>query len=135
MLIDGHIKKKNVSDKVLIIEGDSPLEERFVLSLIDSGFSVARISGYSQTLLDLNSLNPDIAILDDTLIDSLRVCVQLHTALGIPVVLVGRDSSQQIWQKAIVEAKADFYFKRPFSCKLFVTRIKAILRRHAWRNV
>jgi DNA-binding response OmpR family regulator len=131
MVTSGYTRKKETCGKVLLIEGDYPLEEEFIVSLADSGLSIARISGCSQTILALNNLSPDIAIIDETLLDGLKMCLQLHIMFSIPVLLIGRDSTRQILEKAVIEAdNFDFYIKRPFSCQLFAARIKDILQHH-----
>lgn len=120
--------------RILIIEtatGWTPLAEEIASPLSGAGFSVsvARIPGYPESLLELGVFKPDVVILDEAVSDSLELCYQYATT-GIPVILVGEDTSQQIWNKAMIEAGAEFYLKRPIRHEELVARIKAILRRY-----
>ena len=117
--------------KVLIIEDDPTLNKGIALALTEAGFSVVCVSDYSEALLKLDKFEPDMVIVDEALPsgDGTEVCSQLHSTFGIPVILLGRDSSGKAWKKA-VEAGADFYLRKPFSRQVLVARVKAILRRY-----
>ena len=123
-----------MADSVLIIGGEPDFQERLRLPLTEAGFSVACVSDYLEALLKLDEFEPDMPdmiIVDEALPggDGTEVCSQLHSTFGIPVILLGRDSSGKAWKKA-VEAGADFYLRKPFSRQVLVARVKAILRRY-----
>lgn len=124
-----HIEER-MRDRILIIESESSLGEKMAPVLVKAGFSVARVPNYPETLLTLEVFKPDIIILDETLADSMEACRQLHTTFGIPVILVGTDSSQEILKRALLDAEADFYLRKPFSYAVLVARMRAILRRY-----
>ncbi len=124
-----HIEER-MRDRILIIESESSLGEEMAPVLVKAGFSVARVPNYPETLLTLEVFKPDIIILDEALADSMEACHQLHTTFGIPVILVGTDSSQEIWKMALLDAEADFYLRKPVSHAVLVARMRAILRRY-----
>ena len=80
------------------------------------GFEVADVPDYFEALRKLDEFKPDLVILDEelSLLDGWKACYQLHRTFGIPVILLGDDSSSEVWVK-VVEAGADFYLRMPFS--------------------
>lgn len=107
------------------------MREQLTSTLTETGFIVADVPDYSEALLKLDEFNPDIAIVDEVLPsgDGKDACSQLHNAFGIPVILLGKDSSGEAWMRA-VEAGADCYFTKPSHHQELVARVKAILRRY-----
>jgi len=53
----------------------------------------------------------------------------LRSTFGVPVVLLGEDSSDEMWER-VMEAEVDLYLVKPFSYRELVARVKAILRRY-----
>jgi DNA-binding response OmpR family regulator len=130
------VTQRRECPRILIIEatvGRTPLGEEIASQLNSAGFDVVRISGYSETLLELEVFKPDMVILDETVSGSLKLCYQYATT-RMPVILVGEDTSQQIWNKALIEAGAEFYLRKPIRHVELVARIKAILRRYKRRG-
>ena len=121
---------QKMADRILIIETRPSLGKDVVLALAKAGFSVACVHGYPEALLSLEVFKPDIIILDHTSKDSLEVCRQIHTVFRLPVILIGHDSSNEIWRKALLEAEAECYVRRPFSTEVLVARMNAVLWRY-----
>ncbi len=124
-----------MADNILIIEGDPALRMGLTSALTEAGFVVANVPDYSESLLKLDEFKPDIVIMDEVLPggDGMKVCYQLQSTFGIPVVLLGEDSSDEMWER-VMEAEADLYLIKPFSYPLLVARVKAILRRYKVRQ-
>lgn len=120
-----------MTDNILIIEGEPTLRRELTSALTQASFTVADVSDYSEALLRLAEFNPDIVIMDELLPskDGIQACSQLRGTFGIPVILLGKDSSAKAWMRA-VEAGADFYLTRPFNYEVLLARVKAILRRY-----
>ena len=123
-------KEGKDTDRILIIEGESALRRELASALTEAGFTVADVANFPEALLKLD-FNPHMAIVDEVLPggDGFEACSQLHGAFGIPVILLGSDSGDEIWTK-VVEAGADFYFRKPFSYLELVARVRAILCRY-----
>jgi excisionase family DNA binding protein len=117
-------------DRVLIVDTDSSLSRELVPALNEAGFKVARVPGYQEAILSLEVLNPDMIILRHRSDESLELCRQLRAASHLPVILFGEDQSKEIWKKALLEAEAEFYIRKPFSTEELIARIRAILRRY-----
>lgn len=120
-----------MTNNILIIGGALALKRELTSVLSEASFAVTDVSDYPEALLKLNEFNPDLVIVDKVLPsgDGRDACFQLHHTFGIPVILMGKDSSDKAWERAI-QAGADFYLKKPFSYLQLVARVRAILRRH-----
>jgi len=127
------MNEESSRDRVLIIEGAISWGKELVPAFAQAGFSVVRAPGTSETLLELDVFNPDIVILDEGATYSMGVCHQ-YVSTGIPVILVGEDTSQEIWEKAVDKAGAETYLRKPISCEVLIAQVKAILRRYKWRK-
>ena len=124
-----------MADNILIIEGDPVLRTGLTSALTEVGFVVANVPDYSESLLKLDEFKPDIVIMDEVLPggDGMEVCYQLKSTFGIPVVLLGEDCSDEVWER-VMEAEADLYLIKPFSYRELIARVKAILRRYKGRQ-
>jgi DNA-binding response OmpR family regulator len=120
-----------MTDSILIIGSDATSRSSLARILTEAGFAVGDVPDYHKALLRLDEFSPDIAIVDEVLPsgDGIDACYRLRKSLGIPIILLGRQSDGEMWKRA-VEAGADFYLNKPFSSKVLVARIKAILRRY-----
>ncbi len=125
-----HTRRRATADRVLIIEGTSALSEELARCLTRAGSTVARIPNCPETLMTMCVFKPDIVVVDETAADSFKVCNQIRNAVGTPVLLLGEDPSTDIWTKALVEAGADFYLKKPFDGEVLVAQLRAILSRY-----
>ena len=120
-----------MTDRILIIEGEFSLGKELTSALTQASFIVADVPDYLEALLELDEFKPDIVIVDEVLPggNGIEACSLLRNTFSIPVILLGEDSSDKAWMRA-VEAGADLYLKKPFSYLELVARVKAILRRY-----
>jgi len=126
-----------LGDSVLIIGGEPDFEEEMSTYLTGAGYEVTSTPNYVSAGMIVENLVPDIIILDEihqNSIDSFAVCKHLHDDYGIPVILLGEDSSDEIWER-VMEAEADLYLVKHFGYRELVARIKAILRRYRAANI
>lgn len=120
-----------MADSILIIEGEPNLRRELASALTEIGFTVAGVRDYPEALLKIDEFKPDMVIVDESLPgrDGIEVCSQLRSTFGGPVVLLGGDSSDEMWER-VMEAEVDLYLVKPFSYRELVARVKAILRRY-----
>ena len=120
-----------MTDSILIIEGEPNLRRELASALTEVGFTVVDVRDYPEALLKLDEFKPNMVIVDEVLPggDGMEVCYQLHSTFGIPIVLLGEDSSDEMWER-VMEAEADLYLIKPFSYRELAARVKAILRRY-----
>ena len=120
-----------MTDRILVIAGEFISRRQMTSALTEVGFVVVDVPKFPEALLKLEEFKPDMVIMDVVLPsrDGMEACYQLHSKLGIPVILLGEDSSKEVWVR-VTEAEADFYLVKPFSYTELVARVKAILRRY-----
>ncbi len=120
-----------MTGRILIIEAEPSLSEEIRAALSKASFDVVDVLNFPEALLKLPDFKPDLVITDEVLPggDGMEACYQLHNILGVPVVMIGEDSGDQVWGK-VVESDADLYLVKPFSYLELVARVKAILRRY-----
>jgi len=127
------MNEESSRDRVLILEGGVSWAKEFVPAFNRAGFDVVRAPGTPETLLELDVFNPDIVILDEDAAYSMGACHQ-YVSTGVPVILVGEDTSEEIWKRAVDEGDAETYFRKPVSCKILIAQVRAILRRYKRRQ-
>ncbi len=120
-----------MTDSILIIEGEPTLRRKLASALSQASFAVVDVPDYPESLLKIDEFKPDMVIVDESLPgrDGIEVCSQLRSTFGVPVVLLGEDSSDEMWER-VMEAEVDLYLVKPFSYRELVARVKAILRRY-----
>ena len=125
------IRRATMTDRILVIGGDPSLRNELVSVFSEAGFTVDNVSDYPEALSKLDESKPDIVIMDEALPskDSMEACSELYFSFGIPVVLLGEDASDEVWER-VMEVGADLYQLKPFGYLPLVARVKAILRRY-----
>lgn len=118
-------------EKIIIIEPDPLLNQKLLATLSEAGFSVIPLSFSFDTLLKLDDIDPHMFIVDETLpgTDGIEVCSRIRNIFDAHIILLGKDSTGKQWARA-VEAGADSYLRVPFSDRLLIARVNALLRRY-----
>ena len=117
--------------RILIIEDEPNLRKTLYLTLTEANFEVVEVTNCLDALLKLDDFVPDLVVLDEDLplVDGWETCYLLHHARGLPVIILGDDFADEIWDRTL-QAGADFYLRLPFNRLELKSRIKAILRRY-----
>lgn len=121
--------------RILIVEDDEDIRELLQYSLGKEGYRVTAVETGEQALEQARSTKPDLVVLDLMLpgVDGWEVCRRLKgdpTTQHIPVVMLtakGEESDVVVG----LELGADDYIVKPFSPKVLLARIRAVLRRRA----
>ena len=126
-----HYRKEGTIYNILVVEGKPILEIELTSALTENDFNVASAPDYYEALWSLDAFRPDLVIMnvDLPLLDGWEACYRLREIFGFPVILLGGDTSDITWVRA-VQAGADFYLKVPFNWQELSARVKAILRRY-----
>jgi len=130
------IGNEDMTDSILTIENDAIVREGLASVLAKAGFAISTVPDYSAALLKLNQLKADLVIVDAVLLsmDGIEACQQIRSNLDIPVVLLGEDGRNEAWRR-VMECSDVHYQIKPFSYRILVARVKAILRRNkVWRT-
>lgn len=120
-------------EKILIIEDEEDILELVSYNLTKEEFTVAGVATGEEALDKVRSDSPDLVVLDLMLpgIDGLEVCKRIKSnpeTEQIPVVMLTA-KGEEADVVAGLELGADDYVTKPFSPKVLIARIRAVLRR------
>ena len=121
------------SEKILIVEDEKDVMELVRYNLAKEGFDCTTAYNGQEALNKVQITAPDLILLDLMLpeIDGLEVCKKLKKnpqTEQIPVIMVTAKSDEADIVTGL-ELGADDYITKPFSPKVLIARIKAVLRR------
>jgi two-component system, OmpR family, alkaline phosphatase synthesis response regulator PhoP len=124
-----------IKQSVLIVEDEEDIRELISYNLLKEGYQVAGAASGEDALAMVRSKPPDLMLLDIMLpgSDGLSVCRKLKDdpqTSSIPIIMVtakGEESDMV----AGLNLGADDYISKPFSPKVLLARVGAVLRRAA----
>ena len=122
-----------VRQSVLVVEDEEDIRELVSYNLLKEGYQVAGVASGEDALSAVESKTPDLILLDIMLpgLDGLRVCRRLKenpSFQSIPIIMLtakGEESDVV----AGLNMGADDYVTKPFSPKVLLARVQAVLRR------
>lgn len=119
-----------MNNKVLIVEDE--IRIRFLLRdyLKKEGFEVLEASDGEEAIRVFGSTNIDLIVLDVMMpkLDGFNVCKTLRKVSSIPIILLTAKSEEE--DKLFgYELGADDYMTKPFSPKVLVAKVKALIKR------
>jgi DNA-binding response OmpR family regulator len=121
--------------KILLVDDDAALLDVLALAFEDAGHDVLRAKDGLDALAAMKSARPELVVCDVTMprLDGLSLCRQLREAKdAVPIVLLtSRDS--EIDEALGLELGADDYVTKPFSTRVLLARVSALLRREQAR--
>lgn len=121
------------SANILVVEDDSALAEVLVYNIRNAGYEVTLARDGKEGLQKAELKKPDLVILDLMLpeIDGLEVCrrIRANAAIRQTIVLMLTAKSEETDEVVGFAVGADDYVSKPFSVKVLLERIKALLRR------
>ncbi|NQU26739.1 MAG: response regulator transcription factor [Candidatus Marinimicrobia bacterium] len=121
------------SDLIMVVDDEVDILELVCYNLEESGYRTIRVETGEEALKQVQKTNPDLIILDLMLpaINGLEVCRILKNNLStadIPIImLTARGEESDIVTG--LELGADDYVTKPFSPRVLLARIKAVIRR------
>jgi two-component system alkaline phosphatase synthesis response regulator PhoP len=125
------LKKKTV----LIVEDDEDIQQLVGYNLIKAGFLVEYGDSGEQALEKINNQIPDLLLLDLMLpgMDGKELCRIIRTdsqLTDLPIIMLTAKGEESDIITGL-DLGADDYIAKPFSPKILISRIKAVLRRKA----
>ena len=116
--------------RILIIEDDPEIRKIEKDYLESNGFEVVVAAEGKAGLLMVDTQKPDLVILDLNLpkMDGLEVCKGIRKLSSIPIIMVTA-RTKEIDESIGFDLGADDYIKKPFSPKIMVARVRALLKR------
>ncbi len=129
-----HWVKKMSKKHILVIEDEKDILELVEYNLIKNGFDVTCVETGEDSLNKTCTIMPDLLVLDLMLpgLDGLDVCKILKTnpqTQNIPIIMLTAKGEESDIVKGL-EMGADDYITKPFSPKVLIARVRAVLRRH-----
>ena len=121
------------AEHILVVDDEEDILELVSYNLTKAGYRVTRVTSGEDAIKAARSKLPDLVLLDLMLpgVDGLEVCNTLKRdsrTANIPVVmLTARGEEADIVSG--LELGADDYITKPFSPRVMLARIKAVLRR------
>ncbi len=122
-----------VRQTVLVVEDEEDIRELVSYNLLKEGYQVAGVASGEDALAAVESKSPELILLDIMLpgLDGLRVCRTLKEDprfQSIPIImLTAKGEEPDI--VAGLNMGADDYVTKPFSPKVLLARVQAVLRR------
>lgn len=123
-----------LAGKILVVEDEKDILELITYNLTKNGFEVNGVTSGEQALKIARSDWPDLVILDLMLpgVEGLDVCRLMKgdaKTKNIPIVIVTAKAEEADIVTGL-ELGADDYITKPFSPRVLVARVKAVLRRN-----
>src|SRR6201992_762864 len=115
---------------IALVDDDKNILASVNMLLEQEGYHVRTFSDGASALTALTANPPDLAILDIKMPrrDGLELLRRLRQAAEVPVIFL-TSKDEEIDELMGLNAGADDYIKKPFSQRLLLERVKAVLRR------
>ena len=119
--------------KILVVEDEEDIKELVRYNLVKEGYQAHCVGSGEAGLKEARKIFPDLLILDLMLpeMNGLEVCRQLKSDLNtqpIPIIMLTAKGEETDIVLGL-EMGADDYVTKPFSIKVFLSRVRAVLRR------
>ena len=118
------------NEKILVVDDDKNICELLRLYLVKEGYNVTMVHDGSAALTEFDKLHPDLVLLDVMMpvMDGWEVCRKIRAKDNTPIIMLTAKSEESD-ELLGFELGVDEYISKPFSPKILVARVEAILRR------
>lgn len=119
-----------MKEHILIIEDESAIQSILTELLTDAGYIVETANDGLEGISKFHEQKFSLILLDIMMpkIDGYTVCEMIRQESNIPIIMLTALDEEQAQIKAF-ELKVDDYITKPFSLKLVLMRVEAVLRR------
>ena len=117
-------------NRIALVDDDQNILTSVSLALEAEGFKVDKYLDGEQGLNGITRRPPDLAVLDIKMprLDGMEVLEKLRKSSNLPVIIL-TSKDDEVDEALGLRIGADDYIKKPFSQRLLIERVKAILRR------
>ena len=117
-------------NKIALVDDDQNILTSVSLALESEGFIVDKYQDGEQGLNGIKRRTPDLLVLDIKMpkLDGMEVLERLRKQSNLPVIFL-TSKDDEVDEALGLRIGADDYIKKPFSQRLLIERIKALLRR------
>ena len=119
-----------MGSRITLVDDDQNIIASVSLLLETEGYEVDTYSDGEQGLVGLKRRPPDLAILDIKMprMDGMELLQKIRTASAMPVIFL-TSKDDELDEALGLRMGADDYITKPFSQRLLLERVRAILRR------
>ncbi len=121
---------------IALVDDDRHILTSVSMALESEGYAIQTYTDGATALAGLQDLPPDVAILDIKMprMDGMELLRRLRQKSELPVIFL-TSKDEEIDELFGLKMGADDFIKKPFSQRLLVERVKAVLRRAQSRDV
>ena len=122
--------ESGIMANIALVDDDKNILASVSMLLEQEGYHVRTFSDGASALTALSANPPDLAILDIKMprMDGLELLRRLRQTADLPVIFL-TSKDEEIDELMGLNAGADDYIRKPFSQRLLLERVKAVLRR------
>lgn len=119
-----------MSEKLLIIEDEAAIRAILSELLMDAGYDVETACDGLEGITKFRAQSFSLVLMDIMMpkIDGYTVCEMIRQESEVPIIMLTALDEEEAQIKAF-ELKVDDYITKPFSVKLVLMRVEAVLRR------
>lgn len=116
--------------RIFVVEDDAAIRNEVIEVLERQGFEVTYCLTFDQVAEDVERAAPDLVLLDLTLpgIDGQLICRELRQRSEVPIVVL-TSRVTEVDEVMSMTMGADDFISKPYSARVLVARIQALLRR------
>ena len=124
-----------MAQNIILVDDDRNILTSVSMALEAEGFDVKTFNDGEAGLQGILDNNPDLAVLDIKMprMDGIEVLTKLRESSDIPVIFL-TSKDDEVDEAIGLRMGADDYITKPFSQRLLMERIKALLRRQSLMN-
>lgn len=117
---------------IYVVEDDEPIRRELVDILARAGFEVETCESFEHVSRDILAAAPDLVLLDLTLPvkDGQHICHEVRHESEVPIIVL-TSRTTEIDEVMAMTLGADDFVPKPYSARVLVARINALLRRTA----
>ena len=117
---------------IYIVEDDEPIRRELADILARAGFEVEACESFEHVSRDILAAAPDLVLLDLTLPvkDGQHICHEVRRESEVPIIVL-TSRATEIDEVMAMTLGADDFVPKPYSARVLVARINALLRRTA----
>ncbi len=119
-----------MSETIALVDDDRNILTSVSIALEGEGFCVRSFSDGAEALRGLTSQPADLVVLDIKMprMDGMETLTRLRRTSDVPVIFL-TSKDDEVDEVLGLKMGADDYIKKPFSMRLLIERIRAVLRR------
>ncbi len=128
-------RQENMTQTIALVDDDRNILTSVSMALKAEGFEVRTYNDGEEGLKGLTDSPPDLAVLDIKMprMDGMELLTRLREKSALPVIFL-TSKDDEVDEVIGLRMGADDYITKPFSQRLLIERIRALLRRQSLRR-